>query len=124
MNKLVFFVDDDTMILNLLEYTFNNQRDYDIKTFSSGKDCIDNLHLNPDLIVLDHVFKDDGQVPANGLQTLKEIRKTHKDIPVLVLSNLDDEIMQEWYKEGGATSYIPKNDYFIDNLMEAIDREL
>ena len=56
MSKLIFFVDDDKMILNLLEYTFQSRQDYDVVTFQTGEECLENLHLGPRLIVLDHIL--------------------------------------------------------------------
>ncbi len=124
MPKLVFFVDDDKMILNLLEYTLNNREDCEVKTFQRGEDCIENLSLNPDLIILDHVFKSNEENPLNGLQTLKKIRKSNVEVPVVILSSQDEEELKAQFMESGATRYIPKNDYFIDVLMETIDKEL
>ncbi len=75
MTKLIFFVDDDKMILNLLEYTLNIRQDYEVLTFYSGEECVKNLYRKPDLVVLDHVFKGEGKDPMDGLQTLKQIRQ-------------------------------------------------
>lgn len=124
MQKLVFFVDDDKMILNLLEYTINNRDDCDIMTFQSGEACLENLSLNPDLIILDHVFKSELDNPLNGLQTLKKIREVNKNIPVVILSSREDQELKDEFIEAGATSYIPKNDYFIDVLMEAVNKQI
>jgi DNA-binding NarL/FixJ family response regulator len=95
-----------------------------VKTFQRGEDCIENLSLNPDLIILDHVFKSNEDNPLNGLQTLKKIRKTNTEVPVVILSSQDEEELKSQFMESGATRYIPKNDYFIDVLMETIDKEL
>ena len=54
--RLIFFVDDDKLILNLMEYVFQSKNGYRIRTFSSGEDCLSNLNLNPDLIILDYYF--------------------------------------------------------------------
>lgn len=124
MQKLVFFVDDDKMILNLLEYTINNRDDCDIMTFQSGEACLDNLRLNPDLIILDHVFKSEIDNPLNGLQTLKKIREIRDDIPVVILSSREDQELKDEFLAAGAVNYIPKNDYFIDVLMETVDKHL
>ncbi len=124
MQKLVFFVDDDKMILNLLEYTINNRDDCDIMTFQSGEACLENLSLNPDLIILDHVFKSELDNPLNGLQTLKRIREVRHDIPVVILSSREDQELKDEFLKAGATRYIPKNDYFIDVLMETVDKHL
>ena len=42
--KLVFFVDDDKMIINLLEYTFKSRQGIEVKTFFSGEECLENKY--------------------------------------------------------------------------------
>ena len=56
MSKTIFFVDDDKMILNLLEYTFQSRQDYQVITFQTGEECLENLDQKPRLIVLDHIL--------------------------------------------------------------------
>ena len=124
MSKLIFFVDDDRMILNLFEYTINNRDGYDVKTFATGEECINNLHLNPKLIVLDHFFIGAKTNIMNGLEILKRIREINKVIPVIILTSLDDEKTSSEYKNHGASAYIPKNNYFIDKLLEVIHQYL
>ena len=104
MEKLVFFVDDDKMILNLLEYTLNNRPGYTIKTFDSGVDCLSNMFLKPDVIVLDY--------------------NNDKDIPVIILTSQDYNDVKDEFQRFGANYFIPKNDFFVDALMEKIDAEI
>ena len=117
MGKLVFFVDDDKMILNLLEYTLKNRQDYDVKIFFSGEECIEHLDLKPELIVLDHIFKSNGNSKKNGLEILKEIKHINKKLPVIILTSQEDEKLENEFISSGAAKFIPKNDYFIDALM-------
>jgi two-component system OmpR family response regulator len=124
MGKLVFFVDDDKMILNLLEYTLKNRLDYDVKTFFSGEECIKNLNLKPDLIVLDHIFKSNGNTPKNGLEILKEIKHLDKKLPVIILTSKEDQELADEFIYNGSVKFIPKNDYFIDALMETIEKQI
>jgi CheY-like chemotaxis protein len=122
--KLIFVVDDDRIIQNLLEYTFNSKEGYDVMVFPSGEDCILSLSLNPDIIVLDHLFLSNGNSLMNGLDVLEEIRRQNRDVPVIILSNQpSQELINEFYQKG-ATGYIRKEDYFIDTLLEAIDKIL
>jgi two-component system, OmpR family, response regulator len=123
MEKLVFFVDDDKMMLNLLEYTLKNRRDFEVKTFFSGEECLKNLELKPDLIVLDHIFKTNGANRMTGMEVLIEIKKRNKSLPVVILTSQEDENVAKEFITKGASRYIPKNDYFIDALMEAIDQQ-
>ena len=75
MSKIIFFVDDDKMILNLLEYTFQSRQDYQVITFQTGEECLKNLHQEPKLIVLDHILAGPGESRLNGLDTLIEITR-------------------------------------------------
>lgn len=120
MGKLIFFVDDDKMILNLLEYTFQSRKNYNVKTFLSGEDCLKNLSQNPDLIVLDHVLSGSKEGQMDGMDTMKMINQQNPDIPVIILTGYgDDELLAE-FMASGATRFLTKDDYFIDSLIDAI----
>jgi DNA-binding response OmpR family regulator len=123
-SKLIFFVDDDRVINNLMEYTFKSRKNYDVLTFKSGEECLDNLDQNPDLIVLDFHFNKTASARLNGLDTLKKIVSHDKGIPVIMLTSQDDEDIVDKLIENGAKRYIAKNAYFVDELMVAIDEEL
>lgn len=121
MEKLIFFVDDDKMMLNLMEYTFKCREGFEVKSYFSGEDCIKNLSLNPELIVLDYYMGNAEENQMTGLDTLRKINEIGKDIPVIILSREKDrETIAEFIKEG-AMKYVIKDDYFIDTLVETID---
>jgi DNA-binding NtrC family response regulator len=84
----IFLVDDDALYLKSLEIEFFNNADFEIKTFLSGELCLENLSLNPDIIILDYHLDGINPNAMNGLQTLTLI-KEHKDIPVIMLSSQD-----------------------------------
>lgn len=120
--KMVFIVDDDRIIQNLLEYIFGSRGGYEVKVFASGEDCINNLELKPDLIILDHLFLNKDLTLMNGLDTLDKLRIQNNSVPVIILSNQpSQELIEEFYRRG-ATGYIPKEDYFIDYLFECIEK--
>jgi len=122
MSKLIFFIDDDKMILNLLEYTFQSRQDYDVVCYQTGEECLENLHQEPSLIVLDHILAGTGDNTFNGLDTLIEIRKVNQEIPVVILTGQgDDELLSE-FMEKGANRYLTKDDFFIDSLIETIQQ--
>ncbi len=124
MGRLIFFIDDDTVILNLLEYTFQSRHDYDVVCFKTGEECLENLHMNPSLIVLDHILEGADDASLNGLETLKEIRKINKDIPVVILTGQGDDKLLTAFMEHGADRYLTKDDFFIDSLVETIAQVL
>jgi DNA-binding response OmpR family regulator len=124
MGRLIFFIDDDKVILNLLEYTFQSRRDYDVICYKTGEECLENLHQGPNLIVLDHILESGGEDSLNGLETLKEIRKVNKEVPVVILTGQGDEQLLSEFMENGADKYLTKDDYFINSLIETIEQAL
>jgi DNA-binding NarL/FixJ family response regulator len=120
-NKLIFFVDDDKMMLNLMEYTFKCKDGFEVKSYLSGEECVENLSLNPQLIVLDYILTDDESNAMSGLDTLKEITRQNNNIPVIILSREKSNSLIEKFIDYGAKRYIIKDDFFIDTLIETID---
>ena len=115
--KLIYIVDDDKVILHLLEYTFKSRGGYEVKTFSSGEDLLKGMDQMPDLVVLDHLFQD----KMSGLETLKELRKTSTDLPVIILTGQNDSELKKEFIRNGAFSFINKSDYFIDTIIESVE---
>jgi CheY-like chemotaxis protein len=117
-SKLVFFVDDDKMILNLLEYIFRSKPDFKIKTFENCEECISQLNQKPDVIVLDHLFPSNSGM--SGFEALKKIISVDQNSKVIMLLSQEDQKMIPEFIRSGAKKYIPKDSYFIDSLFEAI----
>lgn len=121
MRKLIFFVDDDKMMLNLMEYTFKCREGFEVKSYFSGEDCIANINLNPNLIVLDYYMGSYEDKALSGLDTLKKIRDAGKKTPVIILSREKSEDTIAEFMKYGAQKYVVKDDYFIDTLIETIE---
>jgi two-component system, OmpR family, response regulator len=119
-NKL-FLVDDDALFLKSLEIEFMSNGDFEIETFISGELCLENLSKNPDIIILDYHL--DGINPAamNGLETLQQIKKTNKDIPVIILSSQDKIEVAVNCMHNNAFDYVVKSETAFVRLRKAID---
>jgi DNA-binding NarL/FixJ family response regulator len=90
----IFLVDDDALFLKSLEIEFIEHADaasetYIIETFATGELCIENLSLNPDVIILDYYLDGIDKTAMNGLETLDKIKVFNQDIPVVMLSSQD-----------------------------------
>jgi DNA-binding response OmpR family regulator len=121
MGKLIYFVDDDKMILNLLEYTFSSRDGYSVKTFRKGEDFIASLTEIPDLVVLDHSFVLQTSEYKDGLEILRKMRSNNNNMPVIILSGEQNTDVIEEYNSIGVNKFIAKDSYFIDSLIESID---
>jgi len=124
MGKLIFFVDDDRMIINLLEYTIQSRHTYTVRSFSSGEACLDHLEEQPDLIVLDHVLTGPGKDGMDGLETFIEIRKRDENIPVIILTGHGDDQLLSSFMDAGVERFLTKDDFFVDSLMDSIEQIL
>jgi DNA-binding NarL/FixJ family response regulator len=120
-NKLIFFVDDDKFMLDLMEYTFKCRDGFEVKSFFSGEECLNHLDLKPDVIVLDYYLGESEKKSMSGLETLMKINDRSVSIPVIILSREKNKNLIDQFIKSGAKKYVIKDDYFIDTLIETID---
>ena len=70
----------------------------------------------PDLVLLDLRLLDrEGNAMAYGFQICREIKRTQKNIPVIVISAEGDEDACEWAVLQGADAYLQKP-FAVDDL--------
>ncbi len=83
-NIRILVVDDDESIRRYIVKLLT-QGGYDVYAVSSGKDALRELRAGQEysLIILDILMPD-----MDGLETLNEVRKISKDMPILMLSAL------------------------------------
>ena len=118
MNKFkIFIVEDDLWYLQVLEYYLSKDFDYDIVRFSSGKECLDNLHQRPHLITLDYNLPD-----TDGMQILKKIKSVNAEIPIIFISGQDDPVLIKSVLDEGATDFFVKDENTRELLLHSINR--
>ena len=122
--KLIFIVDDDKIILHLMEYVLQGKNGYNINSFLSGEECLQNMHLNPDLVVLDYILNTFDKQAMDGIETLIKLKENNRDLPVIILSGYTDDQTREEMMKNGATKVLRKDDWFVDRLEEHIASEL
>lgn len=124
-NKIkLFLVDDDALYLKSIEIEFMQMADFEIETFISGELCIENLHKEPDLIILDYLLDGIDKNAMNGIETLDEIRAFNPDIPVIILSAQDKIEVAVDCMHHQAFDYIVKSETAFIRMQKAIERAL
>ncbi|MGB1241289.1 MAG: response regulator [Chitinophagales bacterium] len=121
MKLTIFIVDDEIMYSKMLAHLFKSKEYFNLHVFSNGSDCIDNLHLKPDVILLDYSLPDN-----TGEVVLKQIKGFDKEIFVLVISGSVDKSTPKKMIQLGAHDFISKDltaKYRILNTVNLI-REL
>lgn len=119
MKKTVFVVEDNPTQQKMLQVHFEQMLgDYEVRTFADPKEMFAHLDEKPYAIVLDHFFQDKEKT---GLDYLKQLRKSHRRLPVIYYTTLDDESVRSQVMKLGAEEYIVKNSASLVRLRTALD---
>jgi CheY-like chemotaxis protein len=119
--KKILFVEDETAIQKTLGESLRN-KGYDVQSALDGEIALKLVkNEKPDLILLDIILP-----KKNGLEVLEELRKdkSTKDIPVIILTNLENIGEVERAIELGATTYLVKANYSLDEVIEKVKKAL
>lgn len=112
----IFVVEDDDWYNRLLVHNLSLIPDYEIESYTTGKECLKNLDKEPDLVTLDYRLPD-----MKGLDVLKEIKAINEDIQVVLISEQDDiEVVVELLKHG-AYDYIVKSSDVKERLLNTVN---
>jgi len=89
----------------------------DIKCFSNGNDCLNNLNQNPDIIFLDHNIDE-----ITGLEVLKGIKCYNPDIYVIMVSGQQNINIAVEALKFDAFDYIIKDKLVYDKMTLIINK--
>lgn len=111
----IFVVEDDPMYAKILEYHLSQNPDYDVKVFTDGKSCLENLYENPDIITLDYSLPD-----ISGMEVLRKLHEHDSDIPVIIISGQEDVTTAVNLLKEGAYDYITKDKNTKDRVWNSV----
>lgn len=120
MLKLLI-VEDDPLVTELYHRLFGFYK-YNIKTAVNGKEGVESAKsFKPDLILLDIMMP-----VMDGIEALRLLKQdpTTKEIPVILLTNIDDESAIKEAMELGAADYMVKSDFTPNDIIEQVNRYL
>lgn len=116
----IFLVDDDVLYLRLLAIQFQEKADFEIETFTTGEDCLANLHKEPDLIILDYLLDGVDRDAQNGIKVLDQIKAANPAIPVVILSAQDKIDVAINCMHHAAFDYVVKSETAFLRLQKII----
>jgi len=101
--KKILVVDDEQAFLRVLQNRLESM-EYEVVTASNGKEALEKIKTDkPDAVLLDIMMP-----VLDGIQTLKEIRKTDKNLPVFMLTASSDAERFKSAKDLNASGFIIK----------------
>ena len=116
-NPLIFIVQDSMVYKDMIVGFLQSKKYTNLKTFKTGEECLKNINLKPDIIVLDYSF---GGI--TGLELMKNVQDKYPETEFIFLSGQNDVEVAVTIMKKGAADYIVKNDKALQNLLNSIDQ--
>ncbi|WKN42811.1 sigma-54-dependent transcriptional regulator [Tunicatimonas pelagia] len=112
----IFAVEDDPTYQKFLEYTLGLNPDIETQIFTTGQECLDNLHLKPSIVTIDYSLPD-----MSGKELLEKIKAYNSDIFIIAISGQEDVGTAVELLKLGAFDYITKDQDTKGRLLHAIN---
>ena len=112
-NPLVYVVDDDVYIADLVFHTLKT-RGYEVKPFYRGESMLEGIKDDdPDLIILDVMMPG-----TNGVEVARQVRE-FSQVPIIMLSVRNDVNTKATALDTGADDYLTKP-FEIEELVARV----
>ena len=112
----VFVVEDNEWYNKLLVYTLSLNPDYNVVSFFTGKDALNQLHQKPDVVTIDYRLPD-----MDGETLMRKIQAINPDIELIIISEQDDIKTAVELLKQGAYDYIVKEKDIRDRLLTTVN---
>ncbi|MFN0275027.1 MAG: sigma-54-dependent transcriptional regulator [Chitinophagales bacterium] len=113
----IFIVEDDPWYGELLEYHITQNPENEVFRFTTAKECLKNLNINPDLITIDFSLPD-----MNGEELIKKIQHFNIDIPLIVISGQENVSTAVSLLHKGIYDYFVKEDGTLERLWNHVNK--
>ncbi len=121
MAKSLLIIEDDPYVQRVYQRLFEHE-DYQFELASDGIEGLEKVKkFKPALILLDIIMP-----KKNGLEVLEELKSDPetKDIPVVIITNLDEKDAIKKAMELGADSFMIKADFEPEDVKKKIETYL
>ena len=115
--KKVLIIEDDAQISKVYDIQLTKEGIITMLAHNGEEAMILLAKDNPDIIILDLMIP-----RKDGFWVLNEIRQNHEysDVPVVVISNLGQDVDRARAMELGATEYLVKIDNSIQSIVDKV----
>jgi DNA-binding NtrC family response regulator len=123
---LIFLVEDDVIYAKVVEHYLNDNLGHDanIMYFPVGELALENLHLKPDLIIMDYRLNSKFVDAADGLVNIRKIKKKFPKIEVIVLTGQANNKIAIEADKIGIKNFIVKSEEALPKLAEIINNQI
>ena len=119
--KKVLIIDDEKPLLDIYHDKFSKEG-FSVRDARNGQEGLEVAEKeSPDIILLDILMP-----VMDGMTMLKKMRETDwgKDVPVIILSNLEDADKVAEAASVGVFDYLVKQNYKLGDLVDKVKEKL
>ncbi|MEQ8927433.1 MAG: hypothetical protein RLO81_16550 [Fulvivirga sp.] len=128
---LIFVVDDDPWFMQIVNTHLSKVSLKDLaanqqiitKNYATGKSCLNDLHLRPDIILLNYDINNGIRNTLSGKEILDVIINTNPNQKVLIMNNLKTNVRHA-FVEKGLRDYIINDPEAVNELNSIIEEIL
>jgi DNA-binding NtrC family response regulator len=113
----IFIVEDDVFYGEMLRHHLALNPDNEVHLYKTGEECLKNLYRSPAMVSLDYSLPD-----MSGLDVMRQIKKEHSEIPVIIVSGQEDISTAVTLLREGAYDYFVKDDDVKDRLWNVLKK--
>jgi DNA-binding NarL/FixJ family response regulator len=119
----VLIADDHNLFAQALEAILGTDQRFDIVALArDGRQAVELCDtLEPDIVLMDIAMP-----VLDGFSATKQLRKTHPDLPVLMLTGSNSRVDVDKARTSGAAGYVTKDRIageLIDAIVEAVEKQ-
>ncbi len=115
----IFVVEDDLMYSRGILHALEARNFMNVRLFSHGEECLEQLHLQPDVILLDY-WLGDGKM--NGKEVMEAISKRSMATKVIFLTAMDNLKVARETMAMGAYDYVVKSESAMERIKNLLRR--
>lgn len=119
--RYIFLVDDEPIQNEMLKDYVAERFLYEIKIFDNGEEALANMHLHPEIMVLDYHLNAHKPEAHNGVDILKKVKESYPETQVIMLSGQDTLQVAVDSMKYGAYDYIVKGETAFSRTENALN---
>ena len=120
---LIFIAEDNAAYAKTLQLFLKEKvPGATIEIFPVGELLIDNLHRNPDVVIMDYILNTKYYDASDGLEMIKEIKSKNRHAQVIMLSGQEDVQVAVKIMKEVDSNYVPKDEEAFKNVLGIIGK--
>lgn len=120
--QTIFLVDDEPIQNEMLKDYLAERFNFNFRLFDNGEEALNNLNLNPAIVILDYHLNAHKPEAKNGVQILADVKDKNPNAQVIMVSGQDKIQVAVDSMKYGAYDYIVKGETAFARMENTIKR--